>query len=245
MKNSINIAIIGLGQIGIYLYNELRSKKKEIERKTGKKIIIAAVSAKNKNKKRIFQIQKKIFFKKPLQIFKDKKIDILFECIGLSDGISKKIVETALKNKIHVITPNKALIAKHGDSLAKLAEKNKVNLEFEASVAGGIPVLRTIYSAIGQMAETLAPKKNNKKSVVLIEYPRKGVWAVGFATKENKGEMAEKTGKNLINVFVPTTPNPTSGFLLMFPVEDVIYLNMSFEEASKFIVSAGTSTKKS
>ncbi len=148
MKNSVNIAIIGLGQIGIYLYNELRSKKKEIERKTGKKIIIVAISAKNKNKKRRFQIQKNIFFKKPLQIFKDKKIDILFECIGLSDGISKKIVETALKNKIHVITPNKALIAKHGDRLAELAEKNKVNLEFEASVAGGIPILRTIKEGL-------------------------------------------------------------------------------------------------
>ena len=108
-----------------------------------------------------------------------------------------------------------------------------------------IPILRTIYSAIGQMTETFAPKRKSKKSVVLIEYPRKGVWAVGFATKENKGEMAEKTGKNLINVFVPTTPNPTSGFLLMFPIEDVIYLNMTFEEASKFIVSAGTSTKNS
>ena len=108
-----------------------------------------------------------------------------------------------------------------------------------------IPFLRTVYSAIVQMTETFSKKDDGKKSVVLIEYPRKGVWAVGFATKENKGEMAEKTGKNLINVFVPTTPNPTSGFLLMFPVEDVIYLNMSFEEASKFIVSAGTSTKKS
>ena len=106
-----------------------------------------------------------------------------------------------------------------------------------------IPFLRTVYSAIVQMTETFSKKDDGKKSVVLIEYPRKGVWAVGFATKENKGEMAEKTGKNLINVFVPTTPNPTSGFLLMFPVEDVIYLNMSFEEASKFIVSAGTSTK--
>ena len=107
-----------------------------------------------------------------------------------------------------------------------------------------IPVLRTIYSAILQMTETFSNKdSNDKKSVVLIEYPRKGVWAVGFATKENEGEMAQKTGKNLINVFVPTTPNPTSGFLLMFPVEDVIYLNMSFEEASKFIVSAGTSNK--
>ena len=107
-----------------------------------------------------------------------------------------------------------------------------------------IPILRTIYSAIGQMTESFTSNQNNKSSVVLIEYPRKGVWAVGFATKENKGEMAQKTGKNLINVFVPTTPNPTSGFLLMFPMEDVIYLNMSFEEASKFIVSAGTSTKK-
>ena len=104
-----------------------------------------------------------------------------------------------------------------------------------------IPILRTIYSAIGQMAETIVPKKKNKKSVVLIEYPRKGSWAVGFATKDNKGEISKKTNKNLVNVFVPTTPNPTSGFLLMFPKDEVVYLDMSFEEASKFIVSAGTS----
>ena len=107
-----------------------------------------------------------------------------------------------------------------------------------------IPFLRTVYSAILQMTETFSKKDNDRKSVVLIEYPRKGVWAVGFATKENKGEMTQKTNKKLINVFVPTTPNPTSGFLLMFPVDEVIYLNMSFEEASKFIVSAGTSTNK-
>ena len=107
-----------------------------------------------------------------------------------------------------------------------------------------IPFLRTIYSAILQMTESFSNKDNDKKSVVLIEYPRKGVWAVGFATKENKGEMAKKTNQRLINVFVPTTPNPTSGFLLMFPIEDVIYLNMTFEEASKFIVSAGTSSAK-
>ena len=104
-----------------------------------------------------------------------------------------------------------------------------------------IPFLRTIYSAILQMTESFSNKDNDKKSVVLIEYPRKGVWAVGFATKENKGEMADKTNKKLINVFVPTTPNPTSGFLLMFPKDEVIYLDMTFEEASKFIVSAGTS----
>ena len=107
-----------------------------------------------------------------------------------------------------------------------------------------IPVLRTIYSAILQMTETFSNKDNDKKSVVLIEYPRKGVWAVGFATKENKTEMSDKTNKKLVNVFVPTTPNPTSGFLLMFPADELIYLNMTFEEASKFIVSAGTSSGK-
>ena len=107
-----------------------------------------------------------------------------------------------------------------------------------------IPILRTIYSAIGQMAETLAPNRKSKKSVVLIEYPRKGSWAVGFATKDNKGEISKKTNKNLVNVFVPTTPNPTSGFLLMFPKDEIIYLDMTFEEASKFIVSAGTSNPK-
>ena len=107
-----------------------------------------------------------------------------------------------------------------------------------------IPFLRTIYSAILQMTETFSNSKNDKKSVVLIQYPRKGVWAVGFATKENKGEMAQKTNQKLISVFVPTTPNPTSGFLLMFPIDEVIYLDMTFEEASKFIVSAGTSTGK-
>ena len=108
-----------------------------------------------------------------------------------------------------------------------------------------IPILRTIYSAIGQMTETLAPKSGSKKSVVLVEYPRKGSWAVGFATKDNKGEISEKTKSQLVNVFVPTTPNPTSGFLLMFPKSEIIYLEMSFEEASKFIVSAGTSDSNS
>ena len=108
-----------------------------------------------------------------------------------------------------------------------------------------IPVLRTIYSAILQMTETFSNKdENGKKSVVLIEYPRKGVWAVGFATKENEGMIKDKIKEELINVFVPTTPNPTSGFLLMFPIDEVIYLNMTFEEASKFIVSAGTSAGK-
>ena len=104
-----------------------------------------------------------------------------------------------------------------------------------------IPILRTIYSAISQMTETFTKSDKGKKNVVLIEYPRKGSWAVGFATKKNTGEISVKTNKQLINVFVPTTPNPTSGFLLMFPEDEVIYLDLTFEEASKFIVSAGTS----
>ena len=117
-------------------------------------------------------------------------------------------------------------------------------LKFIDDLFKRIPLLRTIYTAISQMTETFSNKDSGKKSVVLIEYPRKGVWAVGFATKENTGEMAVKTKQKLINVFVPTTPNPTSGFLLMFPIDEVIYLNMTFEEASKFIVSAGTSSGK-
>ena len=103
-----------------------------------------------------------------------------------------------------------------------------------------IPILRTIYSAIGQMTQTFTQKDNQQKSVVLLEYPRRGIWAVGFATKENQGIIKEKVNEDLINVFVPTTPNPTSGFLLMVPKKDLIYLDISFEQASKFIVSAGT-----
>ncbi len=148
MSKTFNIAVVGLGQIGSYLLNELNTKKKDIQNKTGKKINIVAISAKNKNKKRSFKINKKIFYSNPLEIIKKKKIDILFEAIGSSDGMSKKIVETALKNKVHVITPNKALISKHGDYLSKIAEKNNVNLEFEASVGGGIPILRTIKEGL-------------------------------------------------------------------------------------------------
>ena len=105
-----------------------------------------------------------------------------------------------------------------------------------------IPLLGTFWSAIQQMSESFKQNKHKKKSVVLIEYPRKGIWAVGFATKENEGEINNKIQKKMLNIFVPTTPNPTSGFLLMVPIEDVIYLDMSFEEASKFIVSAGTTS---
>ena len=104
-----------------------------------------------------------------------------------------------------------------------------------------IPILRTVYSAVAQMASTLTQSKGNKKRVVLVQYPKEGTWAVGFVTQENRGEISEKTQKDLVNVFVPTTPNPTSGLLLMYEKKDVIFLDISFEQASKFIVSAGTS----
>ena len=117
----------------------------------------------------------------------------------------------------------------------------KKMLDLFNNVLKRIPILRTIYSALGQMTETFTKSDKGKKNVVLVEYPRKGSWAVGFATKDNSGEINNKTKKNLVNVFVPTTPNPTSGFLLMIPKDELIYLDMSFEEASKFIVSAGTS----
>ena len=117
-------------------------------------------------------------------------------------------------------------------------------LEIFNNILKRIPILRTIYSAFEQMLDIFTKSDEKTKNVVLVEYPRKGSWAVGFATKENKSEISHKSKQNLINVFVPTTPNPTSGFLLMFPKEEVIYLDMSFEEASRFIVSAGSSEPK-
>tara|TARA_S200000501_G_scaffold214989_1_gene201823 strand:- start:164 stop:1444 length:1281 start_codon:yes stop_codon:yes gene_type:complete len=144
----IGIGIAGVGNIGSYLYKEINSKKSEIYRNLGYKIKIFGVSVKNPKKKRSIKINKNLFFNNPVDLAKDNKINILFELIGMSDGISKKIVETALKNKKHVITANKALISKHGEYLSKVAEKNNVNLEFEASVGGGIPVLRTIKDGL-------------------------------------------------------------------------------------------------
>jgi uncharacterized membrane protein len=114
-------------------------------------------------------------------------------------------------------------------------------LEFFNNILKKIPILRTIYSSFVQLTESFTQSDGSKKSVVILEYPRKGIWVVGFATKENKGEISKKTNEELVNIFVPTTPNPTSGFLLMVPKKDIIYLDMNFEEASRFIVSAGTS----
>ena len=114
-------------------------------------------------------------------------------------------------------------------------------LEIFNNILKKIPILRTIYAAVGQLTKSFTQSSGTKKSVVILEYPRKGIWVVGFATKENTGEISKKTNEELVNIFVPTTPNPTSGFLLMVPKKDLIYLDMNFEEASRFIVSAGTS----
>jgi homoserine dehydrogenase len=147
-NKKINIGIVGLGQIGSRLYKEILAKKNDIKIKTGKNVNIIAISAKNSQKKRSFRFSKKIFYKNALDIANNSNVNIVFELIGLSDGISKKVVETSLRNKKHVITANKALMAKNGDLLSLIAEKNKVNLEFEAAVGGGIPILRTIKDGL-------------------------------------------------------------------------------------------------
>ncbi len=108
------------------------------------------------------------------------------------------------------------------------------------AILNRIPILRTIYSSAEQLIENFSQDKKSQKSVVLVQYPRQGVWAIGFATKENSGKIKEAIGQETMNVFVPTTPNPTSGFLLMFPKKDIIFLDLTFEEASKFVVSAGS-----
>ena len=178
--------------------------------------------------------------------------------IGLTLYLTKFIIEVSSRLLPKEINPNNYLPFKipgleiivaiifitiiGGLSLSFIGKKI---LQIFNDLLKRIPILRTIYSAIGQLTETFAPKSSSqKKSVVLIEYPRKGTWAVGFATKDNEWEISKKTKSELVNVFVPTTPNPTSGFLLMFPKSEIKYLDMTFEEASRFIVSAGTSENK-
>ncbi|MDC6482799.1 DUF502 domain-containing protein [Candidatus Pelagibacter sp.] len=175
--------------------------------------------------------------------------------IGLTIYLSKFLINTSSKILPSQINPNYYLPFKIPGleiiitiifitiiGFISLSYLGKKFLQIIDNLFKRIPLLGTFWSAIKQMSQSFKDSGNSSKSVVLVEYPRKGVWAVGFATKKNTGEIAEKTNKELLNVFVPTTPNPTSGFLLMFPLDEVIYLNMTFEEASKFIVSAGTTT---
>ena len=175
--------------------------------------------------------------------------------IGLTIYLSKFLMSTSSKILPSQINPNYYLPFKIPGleiiitiifitviGFVSLSYLGKKFLQIIDNLFKRIPLLGTFWSAIKQMSQSFKDSGNSSKSVVLVEYPRKGVWAVGFATKKNTGEIADKTNKDLLNVFVPTTPNPTSGFLLMFPLDEVIYLNMTFEEASKFIVSAGTTT---
>lgn len=143
-----NIGIIGLGNIGLEVYKNLKKNSVDIQKKTGFKINILKVSARNLKKKRIVKIPKKLWEKNPINIIKNKQIHIVVELIGGAEGIAKKVVFDSIKNKKHVVTANKALISKYGDQLSVLAEKNDVNLLFEASVAGGIPIIRSIKQGL-------------------------------------------------------------------------------------------------
>ena len=175
--------------------------------------------------------------------------------IGLTIYLSKFLMNTSSKILPSQINPNYYLPFKIPGleiiitiifitviGFISLSYLGKKFLQIIDNLFKRIPLLGTFWSAIKQMSQSFKDSGNSSKIVVLVEYPRKGVWAVGFATKKNTGEIADKTNKELLNVFVPTTPNPTSGFLLMFPLDEIIYLDMTFEEASKFIVSAGTTT---
>jgi homoserine dehydrogenase len=145
---TFNIAIAGLGNIGLEVYKNLIKNKKNIYNKTGFKINISHVCAKNIKKNRGVSISKKIWVTNPLQLPKIKEIDIIVELIGGSDGIAKKLVFESIKNGKHIVTANKALIAKYGDLLSILAEKKSVNLLFEASVGGGIPIIQSIKQGL-------------------------------------------------------------------------------------------------
>ena len=177
--------------------------------------------------------------------------------IGVTIWLSKFLINTSSKILPNYINPNtylpfqipgleiiSSILIITFIGFISLSYLGKKFLDIIDYLFKKIPLLGTFWSAVKQMSNSLKENRNKSKSVVLVQYPRKGVWAVGFATKENKGEISKKTKKHLINVFVPTTPNPTSGFLLMFEKKDVVYLDMNFEEASKFIVSAGTTVKE-
>jgi homoserine dehydrogenase len=144
----LNIAIIGLGNIGSYLFNYLKENKEILTEKNNCQPLVKYVSAKNKGRKRKIKITKNQWLNNYLDATKAKDVDLIVELIGGAEGAAKKLVFNALKNKKHVVTANKALIAKYGDELSKIAEKNKVNLEFEASVCGGVPIIRSLKEGL-------------------------------------------------------------------------------------------------
>ena len=146
--NKMNIAIIGLGNIGSFLFKYLKKNKKILSKKNNCIPNVIFLSAKNRNKKRGFKINNKMWLKNYLSATKSSKVDIIIELIGGAEGPAKRLVFEALKNKKHVVTANKALIAKYGNQLSEIAEKNKVNLEFEASVCGGVPIIRSLKEVL-------------------------------------------------------------------------------------------------
>ncbi len=180
-NKKINIAIVGFGNIGSYFYKSLYKSKKKITTKTGSIPIIKYICAKNLNKKRKIKIPRSKWLKNPLELTTKNDVDVIVELIGGSEGIAKKLIFSALKNSKHVITANKSLMAKHGDKLALLAEKNKVNLEYEASVAGGVPVIRSIK-------EGLIANKIYK------------IYGILNGTTNYILSTMEKTGKNFVEV---------------------------------------------
>ena len=144
----LNIAIVGLGNIGSYLYKYLNDNKKILTKKNNCIPIVKYVSAKNIKRKRNIKIKKTQWLKNYLEATKKDDVNLIIELIGGAEGAAKKLVFNALKNKKHVVTANKALIAKYGDQLSKIAERNKVNLEFEASVCGGVPIIRSLKEGL-------------------------------------------------------------------------------------------------
>jgi len=144
----INIAIVGLGNIGTYLFKYLNDNKKILTEKNNCLPVVKYVSARDKRKKRNIKINKRLWLNNYLDATKHNDIDLVVELIGGAEGPAKRLVFEALKNKKHVVTANKALIAKYGDALSKIAEKNSVNLEFEAAVCGGVPVIRSIKEGL-------------------------------------------------------------------------------------------------
>ena len=200
MKKNINIGVIGLGNIGSYFCNEIVKKKKDILVKTGKTLNLLYVSAKNQNKKRSFKFKKKQWIKKPLDITISPKIDIVVELIGGSDGVAKKIIISALKNKKHVITANKSLIAKHGNFLSQLAEKNKVNFEFEASVAAGIPIIRSIKEGlISNRISKLVGILNGTSNYILSQMEHTGKTFNDVLNEAKEHGYAESNPKSDLN----------------------------------------------
>ena len=203
----LNIAIIGLGNIGSYLFKFLNENKRILTEKNNCLPIVKYVSAKNKKRKRNIKIKKNQWINNYLSVTKFKDVDLIIELIGGSEGPAKKLVFNALKNKKHVVTANKALMAKYGDTLSKIAEKNKVNLEFEAAVCGGVPIVRSlkegliankiskiygIFNGTSNYILSSMDKQNKSFEEVLLDAQQKGYAETNPSADLNGDDVASK-----------------------------------------------------